>query len=226
MTQKTAPPPNPRRWFWVLTALLCVNAVLALGYHFLGWNPATDAKADLPALQIAPQSIAMAPASAAAETTFAPPAPSNLPSAASTQCWVWGAFADAQAQTLNAKAQSAGLPAAQSLATPITATHIIVMGPYPNRAALDKKMAELKRMKVSDFAATENLSISLGIFSSESAAQNQFKTLGKLGVRSAKVLQKETQVAKTSLRFDALQAPQSALLKALATDLGSLDPCL
>jgi hypothetical protein len=194
----------------------------------LDWNPAASAKADAPALVVAPQSISVATAPVGASLpapTAANTSTNAAPTAAATACWVWGAFSAAQAEELNAKAQSAALPAAQLLATPTTASHVISMGPYPNRAALDKKIAELKRMKVTDLAVTDNLTISLGIFSSETAAQNRFKALGKLGVRSAKVLKKDTVVAKTSLRFDALPDAQTALLKALATDLGKLAPC-
>jgi hypothetical protein len=202
--------PAPRRWFWSIIGLLLLNAVLAFGYYVLDWNPASTLAVDEPALTIAPQAIRLAPA---------------VPVAPPSSCLVWGAFNTTQADELNAKAQSAGLPAALSQPVTVTASHIIAMGPYPNRAAVDKKMGELKRLKVSDFAAADKLTISLGVFSSQDAAQERLKALGKQGVRSAKIIRKDTVIYKVALRFESLLAPQAVQLKALATDLGVLSPC-
>lgn len=210
MSDPQMPNTKPRRWFWSIIGLLLLNALLGFGYYFLDWNPASTSPTDAPALTIFPQAIRLAPA-----PPLVPP----------SSCMVWAAFNASQAEELNAKAQSAGLPAAQAQPTPVTASHMIAMGPYPNRAAVEKKMAELKRLKVSDFALADKLTISLGVFSSQDAAQERFKALGKQGVRSAKVIRKDTVVYKTALRFESLQAAQTALLKALATDLGVLSPC-
>ncbi len=118
-----------RAWFWWLTSVLLVNAALAFAYHFLDANPAASARADAPALVVAPHSITVsATPTAPTPTTTAMP---TVVTPAPATCWVWGPFSNTQAEAFNTQAQSASLPAAQGQPTQITASHVISMGPYP-----------------------------------------------------------------------------------------------
>ena len=64
--------------------------------------------------------------------------------------------------------------------------------PQPNKAAAEKKAAELKALNVQDFYVVQDeganrYAISLGLFKSETAASEYLQGLGKRGVKSARI---------------------------------------
>jgi hypothetical protein len=72
------------------------------------------------------------------------------------------------------------------------ATHMVFIPPQGSKEGADKKAGELKRMGVSNFFIVQDNSklrwgISLGVFKTEAAAKKYLISLGKQGVRSAKV---------------------------------------
>lgn len=84
----------------------------------------------------------------------------------------------------------------------------------PNKAAADKKAAELKLLGVTDFHVLQgdggSFAVSLGVFDSEAAATEFLQALGRKGVKSARVESK----AKAPTRFE-LRGPGDLLAKRL-----------
>jgi hypothetical protein len=107
---------------------------------------------------------------------------------------------------------------------------MVYMGKYTNPADLAKKRAELTGLKV-DFAPLTNPSLapglSLGVFSTQEAANTALQGLVGKGVRSARVLQERPPIQHVRLRLPALTAAQQPSLVAIraALDGKALDAC-
>ena len=144
------------------------------------------------------------PAAAAA------PAPASPPGA----CIEWGGFAVAEAP----KAEQALAPLAlgarlSQRRSEETAGWWVFIPPQPNRAAAQKKTAELKVLGIDDYFVLQDegkmrWAVSLGVFSTEEAARVRLETLRAKGVRSAQSGERDTQVAKVWFQ---LRAPDAAL---------------
>lgn len=84
----------------------------------------------------------------------------------------------------------------------------------PNKAAADKKAAELKLLGITDFHVLQaeggTFAVSLGVLDSEAAAAEFLQALGRKGVKSARVEAK----AKAPARFE-LRGPADLLAKRL-----------
>lgn len=73
----------------------------------------------------------------------------------------------------------------------------VIVPPQSNKQQADKKAAELKKIGIEDFFVVQESgpnqhAISLGLFKSEQGAKEYLDTLGKKGVRSARVQVRET----------------------------------
>ncbi len=80
----------------------------------------------------------------------------------------------------------------QNITTQDVTSHIVFIPPQGSKEGADKKVGELKDLGVTNyFIMSENTTmrwaISLGVFKSESAAQNLLAALVKQGVHSAKI---------------------------------------
>jgi hypothetical protein len=78
---------------------------------------------------------------------------------------------------------------------------IVYMGPYANKDLLDKKKAELTRIKVNHTEVSKpalKMGLSLGDFSSELAARAAIDTLAQQGIRTATILLWSTGTGKVS----------------------------
>lgn len=76
--------------------------------------------------------------------------------------------------------------------SPAASTYWVLIPPLLNRQAAEKRLLELKRLGLSDATLMQEegpgrFAISLGLFSSEQAAQERLKDLVKRGVKSAQV---------------------------------------
>ena len=84
----------------------------------------------------------------------------------------------------------------------------------PNKAAADKKAAELKLLGITDFHVLQgeggSFAVSLGVLDSEAAANDMLQALGRKGVKSARVEPK----AKVPTRFE-LRGPAPLVEKRL-----------
>lgn len=186
--------------------------------------PATPASAPAP--------VPTAPANDASAPQAAPSAPSApaLQTAAQvpTVCRQIGPFGAMQADAL-AQAQaalaSAGLQP-QVHTSPVPPQWMVLLGPFPSqsamRAALDQ-IAQQGNVKV--FAPVADRpryepGISLGVFSTEAAAQEQLQIVKKQGVQGARIVQRNAGLNRTTLRLPALTPQQVKALAGVSGQLG------
>ena len=145
----------------------------------------------------------------------AAPAPAGAPGA----CIEWGGFALAEAP----KAEQALAPLAlgarlSQRRSEETAGWWVFIPPQGNRAAAQKKTAELKALGIDDYFILQDeggmrWAVSLGVFSNEEAARARLESLRAKGVRSAQTGERDTQVAKVWFQLRGGDAPQQARLR-------------
>ena len=99
----------------------------------------------------------------------------------------------------------------------VIAEHWVYIAPKANRAAVDRALADLKKLKVSDSATVLengpwNFAISLGVFRSKASADARLAELKAKGVKTAVYRQREQTVAMNAL---VLREPTQAILAKL-----------
>jgi len=128
-------------------------------------------------------------------------------------------LARAEAERWAAELRNAGLSATAAPApAPGHPGYWVRMLSQPNRAAADRKIAELKQLGVSEFQLLPEGTgggyvISLGWFGSEAAANEYLSALSKRGVKSARVEPRERASDKFVLT---VQGPEDSVQQRLA----------
>ena len=207
--------------------------LLAAGVGFFAWthflaapDPAVD---PLPLTQqIQPEQLravqeselAKLPPAAAAKAA-APPAP---PEPAALACLEWGSFSPADA--VRAEQLLEPLALGERLAQyrgEETAGWWVFIPPQANRAAAQKKAAELKKLGVDEYfvvqeAGRQRWAVSLGVFRSEEAAKARLDALRARGVTSAAVGKRETRVPKVWFQARTVDAALNARLQEMAKE--------
>lgn len=189
------------RLFVLLLALLNV-AYFAWSQGMLrayGWAPAEVSEPQRLRQQIRPQAVQILSTEEARRVEQTPPKP--------PECLLAGPFEEAQVEPLR-KALEAGLPSGTWTLEPQVepARWIIYMGKFPNEAALDRKRAELEKMKLEvDLVGKPELQLglSLGVFETQAQAQAELTALQRRGVRTARVVQEQSEVRRQLLRVPA-----------------------
>lgn len=112
---------------------------------------------------------------------------------AGEQCLAWHNLANGDADHLQGQLARkwAGVKVSRQQ-LPASGPYWVFVPPLTNKAAAERKAAELKGIGVTDFfivqeAGSNHLAISLGVFSSEQAAKDRLEVLRGQGVRSAQV---------------------------------------
>jgi hypothetical protein len=184
--------------FW---SLLAVNAALfAYGRGYLGHFSGNEREPERMLNQLNAGKLAIisadkansasATASAAAATAnAAKPAPPVL------ACVEIGSFVLADARRIEAQLAALNLGDRQSrhnLPGTEISSYIVYIPPQGSKEAADKKAAELRGLGVTNYFIMNDNSplrwgISLGVFKTDGAAQNQLAMLMKQGVRTARV---------------------------------------
>lgn len=108
-------------------------------------------------------------------------------------CLEWGEFSDAELQLANAALSA--LELGEKLGkrqVEHTIGYWVYIPPLKDKAAIAKKVAQLKERKISEYFVVQEAgawrnAISLGVFKTEDAAQNYLNTLRAKEIRSAKV---------------------------------------
>jgi hypothetical protein len=203
--------------------LLLVAANLALYAWFQHYSPAESAVDPEPARrQLSPEKIRLLEGKELTSLAAAKPkpAPAAAPAAAAPgNCIEWGGFAVVEApkaeQVLAPLALGARLSQRRSEET---AGWWVFIPPQANRAAAQKKTAELKSLGIDDYFILQDegkmrWSVSLGVFSSEEAARNRLEALRAKGVRSAQTGERGAQVSKVWFQLRGADAPQQAKLR-------------
>jgi hypothetical protein len=184
-------------------------------------------------LMNSPAPATPAPVSAQAEAGSAPASSATgdqAPAAPATRCWVASGFNPPQAQALRSAMESTGLPASAWRLDEVRlgGRWIVYMGRY-NAEQMARKKLELRELKVEfrevNIAAGPGLA--LGTFSTEEAAEQGLRDLGRKGVRTARVEPERGEVSSYVLRLPAVTEAQRAEVAALGAALAGkpLQPC-
>jgi hypothetical protein len=126
-----------------------------------------------------------------------PPPPAKKAEPEPEKCLAWSGLSAADADAAEAALAGERFATLRRVrhSEPEPAGWWVFMPPQASKAEADKKASELKKLGVTDFfiiqeAGPNRFAISLGIFSSEQAAEDQLKALRAKGVRSARTGQR------------------------------------
>jgi len=190
----------------------------------LSGAPATPASTPVPPPS-AHASAASTPQAAPAATS----APASQAAAAQpTVCRQIGPFGAMQGAEL-AQAQAALAHAGlqpEVRTSPVPPQWMVLLGPFPSQSAMRAALNEIAQQgRVKVFAPVVDRpryepGISLGVFSTEAAAQEQLQIVKKQGVQSARVVQRNAGLHRTTLRLPALTPPQVQALARVSGQLG------
>lgn len=171
-----------------------------------------------------PAEKAAEPASAKvkpAEPTPAKPAETK----AALRCLQWGDLATADADRLEHLFAERFASAPHSRSAPPSAASAagwwVFIPPLSSRAEAERKASELKRLAAPEFfivqeAGPNRFAISLGIFSSEEAANDRLNDLREKGVRSARVGERSNAVRGVSVDIKVAESDFEAVRLAVA----------
>ena len=198
--------------FW---SLLAVNAVLfAYGKGYLGHFSGNEHEPQRLAQQLNADKLTIisaekandasaAVAAAASAAAAAKPAPEVL------ACLEIASFVLADArrfETLLAPLKLGDRQSRHNLPGTEVAGYVVYMPPQGSKDGADRKAAELRALGVHNyFIMSDNTplrwGISLGVFKTETAAQNQLAALTKQGVRTAKIAQRMSGSKQLAFQF-------------------------
>jgi hypothetical protein len=169
-----------------------------------------------------------APESSAAAKPAPDPAPPARPAApaesAPLACVEWGSFGAQEAARAGERLEPLALGARLAqFRGEETASWWVFIPPQPNRAAAQKKAAELKKLGVDDYFVVQEegklrWALSLGVFRTEEAARARLEALRARGVRSAQVARRETRVPKVWFQVKSVDAALRARLQELSRE--------
>ena len=119
-------------------------------------------------------------------------------------CVEWGPFSDAERTRALSDLQPLQLgPLLSQRRVDVEAAFAVNIGPFPTRAAAEKRLAELKAQNVDDLSITDagrgQFAVSLGAFRTEQGAVARAEALSKRGVRLARVEPRQVTLAQTML---------------------------
>lgn len=112
---------------------------------------------------------------------------------------------------------------------PGSRTYWVFIPPLANKQAGDKKVAELKRLGAPEFFLVQEvgpnqLAISLGIFSTEEAANERLEVLRGKGIKSAKMGERSVSPALVSIAINGPGAQADVLREAASVLLPEIKP--
>jgi len=217
--------------FW---SLLAVNAALfAYGQGYLGHFSGNEREPARLLNQLNANQLTIV----SAERAGHPPAAAGGADAASAPaegkaapqplaCVEIGSFVIADARRFEARLAALELGDRQSrrnLPGTEISSYIVHIPPLGSKEAADKKAAELRALGVTNyFIMSDNTpmrwAISLGVFKSESAAQNQLAALVKQGVRSARVTPRMSGSKLLAFQFRDVDAELQGKLEQIRAD--------
>lgn len=162
---------------------------------------------------------APAPAVAAAPT---PAAPASV-AAAANACLEAGPFTPAEVAGASAAAQA--VVAADRIAEQRTerpGRWIVYLGQYLSREDLERKVEELKKLKIEyvDIRGVPELEpgLQLGFYREKANAERALEQFSKSGVRGARIVQTQAPGSSSVLRIERLDASSASALLALKDD--------
>jgi len=166
------------------------------------------------------------PEPAAKPDTAPPDAPAETAAAQvpAVACLEWGGFSPAEAARAAQRLEPLALGAQLSqVRGEETASWWVHMPPQGSRANAQRKAAELKELGIREYFVVQEpgrwqWSLSLGVFSTEAAAQSHLSALRARGVRTALIDRRDTRVTKVWFRVLEVDAGLGERLKAIAAE--------
>ena len=177
--------------FWTLVAIN--GALFAYGRGYLGHFSGNEREPQRMQNQLNADKLAVIPADKA--TAPVAPAEPTEKKAETLACLEVGTFLIADARKFEIKLEPLQLGDRQSrhnLPGTEVSSWIVYIPPQGSKEAADKKAGELRSLGVTNYFVMSDSpmmkwGISLGVFRTEGAAQNQLAALMKQGVRSARI---------------------------------------
>lgn len=186
-----------------LFLLLVLGNLVYFAYAYVAREGA-GTQSQLERLQIAPERIKLLKATGPAspekgkgQGKAIPPAPPRSAMAIPAACLEWGVFAGPAVAKAEAALAKLDLPPAQvERAVADAGGYWVYMPPLKTKQEVDRKVGELKGLGVTEFFVVQDAgqwrnAISLGIFSTDEAAQAYLAKLKERGVRSAVAARRE-----------------------------------
>ena len=186
--------------FW---SLLAVNgALFAYGQGYLGHFSGNEREPARLKNQLNADKLAVIPAAKATAAASASAAAASASASASAKagpealaCIEIGNFVIGEARRFEALLEPLDLgdrPSRRNLPGTEVSSYIVFIPPQGSKEAADRKAGELRALGVTNYfvmadSQTMRWAISLGVFKTEGAAQNQLAALVKQGVHSARV---------------------------------------
>jgi hypothetical protein len=222
--------------FWSLVA---INAALfAYGRGYLGHFSGNEREPQRLLNQLNAGQLAIispekannaSAATAAAASAAASAAAKDTPEAQA--CLEIGSFLIADARRFETQLAPLNLGDRQSrhnLPGTEVSSYIVHMPPQGSKEGADKKAAELRALGVTNYFVMSDNSplrwaISLGVFKTESAAQNQLAALMKQGVRTARVTPRMSGSKLLAFQFRDVDAALKAKLEQIRTGFPNTD---
>ncbi len=181
--------------FWLLAAINLL--VLAIGQGYLGsFRTETREPARLKNQLHAEKITLLTPAQALAPVEPAPAPAKPAPAAPQIfACTEVGNFVLADARKFESELAALALGERQSrhnVASQDISSYMVFIPPQGSKEGADRKAGELKQLGVTNYfimgeGSPQRWGISLGVFKSETSAQNHLASLQKQGVHSARV---------------------------------------
>lgn len=175
-------------------------------------------------LQVQPDAVRVLSADAARAALAAT---AEAPARGATQCLEAGPFSTASIVAAEQALVAAGWPAGSWVRTPHEGApqYAVVLGPFGNREALQKKQDELGRLRL-EFetvdlpgdggSATPQPGFALGRYANRTAADTALAAFSLRGVRTARVTSLKPAPGDSRLRADPLTPAQAEQLRALS----------
>jgi hypothetical protein len=192
---------------WVFLVLLAVNIGFGVFVYLRDKAPSPDAQ--LIALQMNADKVRIVPPRPA-------PAPAPVTASARAACVEWGGFGAGElARAQDALDRLALGARARRVEISVTAGYWVFIPPQRSQAAMERKLTELKELRVSEYfplldPGRWRYAISLGVFRSEEGAARYLAQLRQKGVRSATVGEREQRVTQTAFLISAPTEEESA----------------
>jgi len=178
---------------WVFLLLLAANIGFGVFVYLSERMPSPDAQ--LIALQVNADKVQI----------VAPrPPPPPAPAKARAACIEWSGFGAVElARAQSALDRHALGTRARRAEVSVTAGYWVFMPPLRSQTAMERKIAELRKLGVTDYfpildQGRWRYAISLGVFRSEEGASRYLAQLRQMGVRSATVGEREQRVTQTA----------------------------
>ena len=200
---------------WVFLLLLAANIGFGVFVYLSERMPNPDAQ--LIALQMNADKVQIV-------APRPPPPPAPAPAKARAVCIEWSGFGAVElARAQSALDRHALGTRARRAEVSVTAGYWVFMPPMRSQAAMERKIAELRKLGVTEYfpildQGRWRYAISLGVFRSEEGASRYLAQLRQMGVRSATVGEREQRVTQTAFLISEPTEEESGKLAQLKNE--------